>query len=44
MTTRPSSFMLGGRAYSPAASLLLATPFILVMILAFLLPLFTLLH
>ncbi|WP_158814609.1 ABC transporter permease [Methylocapsa sp. S129] len=44
MTKRPTSFTLGGRTYSPAASLLLATPFILVMILAFLLPLFTLLH
>jgi mannopine transport system permease protein len=44
MTTRPASFMSGGRSFSPAASLLLATPFLLVMILAFLLPLFTLLH
>jgi mannopine transport system permease protein len=44
MTRRPSSFMLGGRTYSPAASLLLAAPFILVITLAFLLPLFTLLH
>jgi mannopine transport system permease protein len=39
MTARPSRFMLGGRTYSPAASLLLATPFLLVLMLAFLLPL-----
>ena len=39
MKARPSRFMLGGRTYSPAASLLLATPFLLVLMLAFLLPL-----
>lgn len=39
MTARPSRFLLGGRTYSPAVSLLLATPFLLVLLLAFLLPL-----
>jgi mannopine transport system permease protein len=44
MSARPTSFMLGGRRYSPAASLLLATPFLLILALAFILPLATLLH
>lgn len=44
MSTRPSSFLLGGRSYSPAASLLLALPFLAMIALAFLLPLGMLLH
>jgi mannopine transport system permease protein len=44
MSARPGSFMLGGRRYSPAASLLLATPFLLMIALAFLLPLAMLLR
>jgi mannopine transport system permease protein len=44
MKARPSRFLLGGRTYSPAVSLLLATPFLLVLLLAFLLPLGTLLR
>lgn len=39
MKSRPSRFLLGGRTYSPAVSLLLALPFLLVILLAFLLPL-----
>ena len=39
MKGRPSRFLLGGRTYSPAVSLLLALPFLLVILLAFLLPL-----
>lgn len=39
MKGRPSSFLLGGRTYSPAVSLLLALPFLLFILLAFLLPL-----
>jgi mannopine transport system permease protein len=41
---RPARFLLGGRSYSPAASLALALPFLLVLLLAFILPLLTLLH
>jgi mannopine transport system permease protein len=44
MSARPGSFMLGGRRYSPAASLLLATPFLLMIALAFILPLAMLLR
>ena len=44
MSARPGSFMLGGRQYSPAASLLLATPFLLMIALAFILPLAMLLR
>lgn len=44
MSARPSSFRLGGRNYSPAASLLLALPFLAMIALAFLLPLAMLLH
>ncbi len=44
MTARPSRFVLGGRQYSPAASLALTAPFLLVIVLAFVLPLATLLH
>lgn len=44
MSARPSSFLLGGRSYSPAASLLLALPFLAMIALAFLLPLGMLLH
>jgi mannopine transport system permease protein len=44
MSARPSSFLLGGRNYSPAASLLLALPFVAMIALAFLLPLGMLLH
>ena len=40
---RPSSFLLGGREFSPAASLLLAAPFFALAILVFVLPLVTLL-
>jgi mannopine transport system permease protein len=44
MSARPASFRLGGRSYSPAASLLLALPFLAMIVLAFLLPLAMLLH
>jgi mannopine transport system permease protein len=44
MSARPASFWLGGRSYSPAASLLLALPFLAMIVLAFLLPLAMLLH
>jgi mannopine transport system permease protein len=44
MSARPASFLLGGRSYSPAASLLLALPFLAMIVLAFLLPLGMLLH
>jgi mannopine transport system permease protein len=44
MSRRPSRFLLGGRNYSPAASLLLAAPFLLLIAVVFLLPLATLLH
>jgi mannopine transport system permease protein len=44
MSARPASFMLGGRRYSPAASLLLAMPFLLILALAFILPLAMLLR
>jgi mannopine transport system permease protein len=44
MSARPLSFMLGGRRYSAATSLLLATPFLLILALAFLLPLAMLLR
>jgi mannopine transport system permease protein len=44
MSARPASFVLGGRRYSPAASLLLAAPFLLILALAFLLPLAMLLR
>jgi mannopine transport system permease protein len=44
MSARPGSFLLGGRQYSPAASLLLATPFLLMIALAFILPLAMLLR
>lgn len=41
---RPSRFTLGGRTYSPAASLALAAPFLLILLLAFLLPILVLLR
>jgi mannopine transport system permease protein len=41
---RPSAFLLGGRRYSPAASLLLAAPFLILIAIVFILPLATLLH
>ena len=41
---RPSPFFLGGRRYSPASSLLLAAPFLLLIAVIFILPLATLLH
>ncbi len=44
MSRRPSSWVLGGRHYSPAASLLLASPFLLLALVTFLLPLGSLLH
>ena len=44
MTARPHAFILGGRRYSPAASLLLTLPFLMILLLAFVLPLLTLLH
>jgi mannopine transport system permease protein len=44
MSRRPPRFLLGGRNYSPAASLLLAAPFLLLIAVVFLLPLATLLH
>jgi mannopine transport system permease protein len=44
MSARPASFMLGGRQYSPAASLLLAVPFLAIIALAFILPLAMLLR
>lgn len=44
MIARPRSFMLGGRRYSPAVSLLLATPFLLMIALSFVLPLAMLLR
>ena len=44
MKRRPSAFLLGGRRYSPAASVLLALPFLLILLLAFVLPLLTLLR
>jgi mannopine transport system permease protein len=44
MSARPASFMLGGRQYSPAASLLLALPFLAIIALAFILPLAMLLR
>ncbi|MGI4955036.1 MAG: ABC transporter permease [Janthinobacterium lividum] len=40
---RPSSFTLGGRTYSPAASLALTAPFLLILLLAFVLPILVLL-
>jgi len=44
VSARPFPFLLGGRNYSPAASLLLALPFLAMIALAFLLPLGMLLH
>jgi mannopine transport system permease protein len=44
MSARPASFILGGRRYSPAASLLLAAPFLMIIALAFILPLAMLLR
>ncbi|WP_367614455.1 ABC transporter permease [Teichococcus coralli] len=44
MSRRPSRFMLGGRRFSPAASLALAAPFLLLLLVVFILPLATLLH
>ncbi|MDQ8728496.1 ABC transporter permease [Bradyrhizobium sp. LHD-71] len=41
---RPSSWLLGGRQYSPATSLLLASPFLLLLLVTFILPLGALLH
>jgi mannopine transport system permease protein len=41
---RPPAFLLAGRRFSPAASLLLAAPFLLLILVVFLLPLATLLH
>ena len=43
-SSRPAAFRLGGRQYSPEASLLLTAPFLLILMLAFVLPLATLLH
>jgi mannopine transport system permease protein len=40
---RPATFLLGGRSFSPAASLLLATPFFVLALLVFVLPLVLLL-
>ncbi|HWX47284.1 MAG TPA: ABC transporter permease [Roseomonas sp.] len=44
MSRRPPRFLLGGRRFSPAASLALAAPFLLLLAVVFLLPLATLLH
>ncbi|HWL80009.1 MAG TPA: ABC transporter permease [Roseomonas sp.] len=44
MSRRPSRFLLGGRRFSPAASLALAAPFLLLLLVVFILPLATLLH
>lgn len=44
MSARPHRFFLGGRRYSPAASLLLTAPFLLIVALVFVLPLAALLH
>lgn len=44
MSRRPSAWRLGGRHYSAAASLLLASPFLLLAFVTFLLPLGSLLH
>lgn len=44
MIKRPHTFLLGGRSYSPASSLLLALPFFVIIVVAFLLPLIMLLH
>lgn len=44
MNGRPSNWLLGGRQYSPAVSLLLASPFLLLAFVTFLLPLGSLLH
>jgi mannopine transport system permease protein len=44
MSRRPADFLLGGRQYSPAASLLLAAPFLLLVALVFVWPLLTLLR
>ena len=44
MSRRPSRFLLGGRRFSPAASLALAAPFLLLLVVVFILPLATLLH
>lgn len=44
MSRRPHRLLLGGRSYSPAASLLLAVPFFAIILVAFLLPLGMLLH
>ena len=41
---RPPAFVLGGRHYSPAASLALTAPFLLIILLAFVLPILVLLH
>ena len=41
---RPAAWLLGGRSYSKAASLLLALPFLAILLLAFVLPLLTLLR
>jgi mannopine transport system permease protein len=43
MKRRPSDFLLGGRRFSPVASLLLAAPFLALAFLVFVLPLATLL-
>ncbi|MBI0538152.1 ABC transporter permease [Roseomonas sp. KE2513] len=44
MSRRPASFFLGGRRYSPAASLLLTAPFLLLVTFVFILPLAVLLR
>jgi len=44
VSARPSTLLLGGRRYSPAGSLLLAAPFFLILLLAFVLPLLMLLR
>lgn len=44
MSARPARWLLGGRHYSEAASLALATPFLILAFVTFLLPLGSLLH
>ncbi|MDJ0387496.1 ABC transporter permease [Roseomonas sp. E05] len=44
MSRRPPRFLLGGRRFSPAASLALAAPFLLLLLVVFILPLVMLLH
>lgn len=44
MSARPAAFLLGGRRFSPAASLLMAAPFLALVIVVFVLPLVLLLR